>query len=106
MNTDQTVEADKAKSGYPTWYKWKDSPNWDEISERINSLLRRGATTIHIYDANFGLSSDYEMVIVDGELNATEASEAFNTWMAMWWQEVDEDLGFDWKTQPEPFRVP
>jgi hypothetical protein len=106
MDVDQTVDAAKAKWGYPAWYDWKVAPPWDEISARLNSLLRRGATGINIYDAGSTNDNGCEVVIVDGELNATEASNAFTAWMEIWWEVVDEDHGFDWRTQPEPFRVP
>jgi hypothetical protein len=77
-----------------------------EISARLNSLLRRGATGINIYDVGSSNDNDREVVIVDGELSAPEASKAFKAWMDIWWEAVDEDHGFDWRTQPVPFRVP
>jgi hypothetical protein len=106
MDADQTVDAGKAKCGYPVWYKWRDTPPWEEMSARINSLLRRGATSIHILSAGSAMDTDYEMVIVDGELNYSEACDAFSAWLEIWGREVDEDSdGYDWKTQLEPFRV-
>ena len=102
----QAVDSVKAKWGHSAWYDWKVAPPWDEISARVNSLLRRGATVINIYDVASSNDNDCEMVIVDGELSSIEAAEAFKAWLGLWWDEIDEEQGFDWETRPDPFRVP
>jgi hypothetical protein len=81
-----------------TFWDWKDDPPFDEIEARLNALITRGATSVHLAAPSCG-RDDHCLVISDTPLTEAQAEARWDEWFG---RVILDGPSYFWSASADP----